>query len=249
VHITAYCPSCHSRYQLDPSLRGQRMRCPNPVCREIFEVQEVTPEETHSSAPGEPVESHPDTEPNAGTRPQQHREGPTGTVRTSGSVGDLVPILDAEVVHEVPPPAAPPDSSSTGAHVHEALPVSSDEGEELKPIPVDDSPFPPPIHVEDLVPLEPDEQARAKPIQEVPSWHVPPPVRNPHAAPTESLPPESAPPKPKKTPPAVPAKLPEQTLPYWHSAPPVRRRGSEPLPEPELPGAPPPRDIPSTPAF
>jgi outer membrane protein assembly factor BamB len=39
VHITVTCPSCFSRYQLDPGLRGQRMRCPNPTCREVFEVR------------------------------------------------------------------------------------------------------------------------------------------------------------------------------------------------------------------
>jgi outer membrane protein assembly factor BamB len=238
VHITAYCPSCHSRYQLDPSLRGQRMRCPNPVCREIFEVQEVAPEGPPSTASCEAVELQPHAEPSADMRPQQHLEGSTtGTVRTSGSVGDLVPILDAEVVHEVPPPAPPPDSSSPTAEVHDDVPLLSDQEEDLKPIPVDDSLLPPPIHVENLVPLEPDEQARLKPIQEVTSWHVPPPVRNPHAAPTEAArTPESPPPKPKRTLPAVPAKRPEETRPFWHSPPPVRRGGSEPLPEPNLSG-------------
>src|SRR5205814_5159501 len=130
--------------QLDPSLRGQRMRCPNPICREVFEVQEEpTPDETPSTAPAEPAEAHPHAEPNAETRPQQHHQGPTtGTVRMSGSVGDLVPILDAEVVHEVPPPAAPADGASPAGEVHEAV------SDDLKPMPVDDSLSPPPIHVE-----------------------------------------------------------------------------------------------------
>src|SRR5262245_313134 len=112
------------------------MRCPNPVCREVFEVREAAAEETRPTATSEPAESSPPAEPNAGTRPQQHFEGtPTGTHRTTGSVGDLVPILDAEVVHEVPPPETRPDSSSTAAHVHGGAGAEQDEA----PIPVDES--------------------------------------------------------------------------------------------------------------
>jgi tetratricopeptide (TPR) repeat protein len=40
MHITVYCPHCQSRYQLDPALRGKRMRCPNNLCRLVFEVRE-----------------------------------------------------------------------------------------------------------------------------------------------------------------------------------------------------------------
>ncbi len=40
MHITVYCPHCQSRYQLDPTLRGKRMRCPNNLCRMVFEVRE-----------------------------------------------------------------------------------------------------------------------------------------------------------------------------------------------------------------
>jgi hypothetical protein len=31
MHITAVCPACRSSYQLQPSLRGQTIRCPNPL--------------------------------------------------------------------------------------------------------------------------------------------------------------------------------------------------------------------------
>jgi hypothetical protein len=39
VHIVVYCPSCRSRYQIDPQLQGKLMRCPNAACREVFEVR------------------------------------------------------------------------------------------------------------------------------------------------------------------------------------------------------------------
>jgi outer membrane protein assembly factor BamB len=39
--ITAICPKCESRYQFDAALIGQKIRCTNAKCREIFEVQPV----------------------------------------------------------------------------------------------------------------------------------------------------------------------------------------------------------------
>ncbi len=39
MHIITYCPSCQSRYQLQPDLVGKQIRCPNPVCRQVFEVR------------------------------------------------------------------------------------------------------------------------------------------------------------------------------------------------------------------
>src|SRR5262249_60468142 len=96
-----FCPSCPSPYQLDPGLRGQRMRCPNPVCREVFEVQDAEPEQAEPRRAGsEPVTTPPVVEPAAPAHPREHLEKPPrGIVRTMGSVGDMVPILDAEVVH------------------------------------------------------------------------------------------------------------------------------------------------------
>src|SRR5207248_1502881 len=41
VHITTICPGCQAHYQVDPSLRGRKMRCPNPSCRTVFEVQDT----------------------------------------------------------------------------------------------------------------------------------------------------------------------------------------------------------------
>ncbi len=39
MHLAVTCPRCQSKYQLDPGMRGKRMRCPNTICRAIFEVR------------------------------------------------------------------------------------------------------------------------------------------------------------------------------------------------------------------
>jgi outer membrane protein assembly factor BamB len=91
VHITAVCPSCENSYQVEPTLRGKPMRCPNPQCRTVFTV------------PAEP------------TAPQP----PASNGRRSGLVGDVVPLVSVEAEaapswHSPPPvrrpanlPAAP----------------------------------------------------------------------------------------------------------------------------------------------
>src|SRR5437763_10615459 len=40
MHLSVTCPRCESKYQLDAGMRGKRMRCPNPICRAIFEVRD-----------------------------------------------------------------------------------------------------------------------------------------------------------------------------------------------------------------
>ncbi|HLJ92864.1 MAG TPA: outer membrane protein assembly factor BamD, partial [Gemmataceae bacterium] len=240
MHITAYCPSCRSRYQLDAGLRGQRIRCPNPVCREIFDVRESEPEgakpsPTDGNPPAPPLED----ERGEPARPQRQADNPTSTV-TTGSVGDLVPFLEAEVVHEVPPPVSSAEAPPTPIEVQEARHWQPEAEDDAKPIPVDPSLLPPPIEVENLVPLEPDEEARATPVQEAASWHLPPPVRNPdalHTRPSEAETPPPAgraetPAEPRrtrksKTLPALPAQTPEEAPPSWQTAPPVRRSPSQ----------------------
>ena len=41
MHIKTRCPRCENTYQVDPGLKGKRMRCPNTLCRAVFEVQDV----------------------------------------------------------------------------------------------------------------------------------------------------------------------------------------------------------------
>ena len=78
VHISAVCPTCGTRYQLEPALRGKSIRCPNQACRAIFEVRE------------EPAADQ-TVAPERGAAPPAPRH-------VSGSVADLVPLLAAEPV-------------------------------------------------------------------------------------------------------------------------------------------------------
>ena len=75
VLITAVCPACETRYNLPPSRRGQQIRCPNPQCRSVFTV----PAEDPPQQPPAPGNGH-----------------------KTGSVGDLVPLVEAQAVE---PPA------------------------------------------------------------------------------------------------------------------------------------------------
>jgi outer membrane protein assembly factor BamB/tetratricopeptide (TPR) repeat protein len=75
MHITVFCPHCQTRYQLDETLRGKRMRCPNSLCRQVFEVREVD-------------------QPSAS--PSQQTPLPTPSAARAGEVGELVPVLQAE---------------------------------------------------------------------------------------------------------------------------------------------------------
>jgi hypothetical protein len=39
MHLSVTCPRCESKYHLAAEMRGKRMRCPNPICRAVFEVR------------------------------------------------------------------------------------------------------------------------------------------------------------------------------------------------------------------
>jgi outer membrane protein assembly factor BamB len=106
VHITVSCPSCHSKYQLEPALIGQRMRCPNPICREVFEVR------ADQTPPEPPPEIYPFESPKkpASTPPP----GPRKTGKTA-SISDVVPLLDASVTQPPPAPATDPKTDKDQA--------------------------------------------------------------------------------------------------------------------------------------
>ena len=87
VLITVHCPGCRTKYQLKPEMLGQRTRCPNSACREVFEVQEDRPS---SQTNGDPAETEP-----------RRLEPATEIRQTSGHVGDLVPLVRAEAVSDV----------------------------------------------------------------------------------------------------------------------------------------------------
>jgi hypothetical protein len=37
--ITVHCPGCYHEYMVREDLHGERMRCPNPVCRLVFTIE------------------------------------------------------------------------------------------------------------------------------------------------------------------------------------------------------------------
>ena len=95
MKITTICPGCRTPWHVEPSLRGQRMRCPNGSCREVFEVREA-PAVSPPAPANAPRPAEPPVSPAAPVRP--------GAM--AGSVGEMVPILAAEQVGG-PPVTAP----------------------------------------------------------------------------------------------------------------------------------------------
>jgi hypothetical protein len=174
VNITAVCPVCESRYQVQPELRGKAMRCPNPNCRKVFVVSDG-PESAAGN--GGPVAPAPPAPP--------ARDGN----QRSGSVGEMVPILPADAAEAPAPPPRPASRKSTAgrrsppasapaapepqaASWQEAPPVRRGPARGTDPVPAAEAPAPPP-------PPAPAEPAKEEPPQasSLPAWLEPPPVR------------------------------------------------------------------------
>jgi outer membrane protein assembly factor BamB len=133
VHISVLCPSCGARYQLDPSLRGKQMRCPNTACRAVFEVREES-----------------ETPPPPAAPPKVETPAPPTTGHIPGGVGDVVPILRAEAVAEPPPATAPPASAE--------MPPVRDEKPPKRDTTGDGQRQPPPVRARGItVPTAPTE--------------------------------------------------------------------------------------------
>lgn len=79
MRLTVTCPECQSEYQVDSSLRGKRMRCPNPICRAAFEVK--GPTLPHSPAVPVKPERTPTPDPRPSATPIQPDHS-TPTVRS-----------------------------------------------------------------------------------------------------------------------------------------------------------------------
>jgi hypothetical protein len=73
VQINAVCPLCKTTYQLPDSMRGQALRCPNHLCRNVFTVGGEQPVQAQSV-------------------PAPRPSRPSAKLQLSGSVGDMVPI-------------------------------------------------------------------------------------------------------------------------------------------------------------
>jgi outer membrane protein assembly factor BamB len=66
MRIRVTCPRCQSEYQLEESLRGKRMRCPNTICRAVFEVRDAdAPVAPPEIPPPPPEPPRPDPPPAA----------------------------------------------------------------------------------------------------------------------------------------------------------------------------------------
>jgi outer membrane protein assembly factor BamB len=164
VHITAVCPTCQSSYQLQPSLRGQTIRCPNPGCRKAFTVADAN---GGSSAAG-------------GNGPSPGGNGggpPKGS--GSGLVGDMVPVLPAEAAAALPFA----EEVAPSQHVGDVLPVVQAEAV-----------VPPPPSAGPAAPAwkEPPPVRRAPTRTPQPPAPEAPPAPSPPAAEAPSLSPEPA---------------------------------------------------------
>lgn len=93
--ITAVCPYCRDSYHVEPTLRGQALRCKNDRCRKVFIV-----EKGEGRKPG-------------GERIDSSRPAPTSD-NGSHSVEEFVPVLPAEIDRT--------DGPATN-HVSEQLPL------------------------------------------------------------------------------------------------------------------------------
>jgi outer membrane protein assembly factor BamB len=89
MHIKATCPECESTYQVDPGLQGKRMRCPNPICRAIFEVQDTAA----ATLPAAPLPAPPPPAPSPPPLPRPQR---------LPSVGEVVTVRPAEPMEDRP---------------------------------------------------------------------------------------------------------------------------------------------------
>jgi outer membrane protein assembly factor BamB len=202
MHIAVTCPHCGSRYQLDPGLRGQRMRCPSQTCRQVFTVGEddAAPAADNAGTPG------------ANASPPPARQ-------MSGSVADMVPLVSAAPAEAGSLPDEPVDATPVSSpHVGDLVPLVSAEAaapalspdEELlswqAPPPVRGPavkvPAPEPLRVPAAVP--------APALPPPPEPMVPPPPPPPEEAGTTVLEPGAWAPPPVRTgsatpPPAAPA--------------------------------------------
>ncbi|MBV9121863.1 MAG: PQQ-binding-like beta-propeller repeat protein, partial [Planctomycetes bacterium] len=215
--INVTCPRCGTTYfNLDPSLRGSKMRCPNALCRAIFEVRDDSESPPDKSGP-EGAGPSPGSAPEDRKKPRPGEEHPEERKHQTGSVGDMIPILSAEQAGEVPPeetapePAAPRgDGDGRGGATETVAPPE-------RPREAPSWQQPPPVRgpqtaeteapapaaepspsaggaseVGGMVPLLSGEAVEDRierpPAPKTPSWQEPPPVRAPQA-PVEAPPP------------------------------------------------------------
>src|SRR5262245_600660 len=169
VHITAVCPRCHNRYHLNPTLRGQKIQCPNANCREVFEVQDA---DTAFDRNKVVIVS--------------------GKISKSGSAGDLVPMLPAEEAAGQKPPPPAPEKPGQPNHVGDFLPlVPAEAADTPQPPPAETGPtF---ASWQEAPPVRGKEGKPAPPAPSSPPAPKPPPPRQPERTPRQPNRPPSTP--------------------------------------------------------
>jgi outer membrane protein assembly factor BamB len=245
VHITAVCPRCHNRYHLNPSLRGQKIQCPNTNCREVFEVQDADTafdrnevviasgkiskgKSASDLVPILPAEEAPSQTPPSPAPPPEKSRQPN-------HVADFLPLVPAE-----PAENPQPSTEQTFASWHDAPPVRGKEGQPAPPAPTSPPRKTPPPRQPEPAPRQPTRPPSTPELpagQQEGDWRsAPPPAATP-GSPRSKLPagPPASPPsdQPPPTPPRdniVPGPV-ELKAGQWE-APPVRRRGPSDTPEP-----------------
>lgn len=175
MYISVRCPSCQNRYQLKPELNGKRMRCPNPGCREVFLVRELT-----------------ETPPPSNPGKARSAESNSGFI--AGTVGEIVPMVPAEPVDEPGLVPLPPEEAE-----YEVLPdLPPPPPTPKRPAPATRRPAPKaPTNLPPSRTIPAPQQAPTFEPKELGpgSWEAPPVRRGKDDGPTEKLSePEPAPP-------------------------------------------------------
>ena len=169
MHITAYCPGCRTRYQVDPGLNGLKMRCPNPACRTVFVVEDRDSVKSGTSKSA--------TDSSRGKRAGENE----AALAREKQKNEVLPVLEAEVLDETPesPRAVPPPKSS--GHVQDSVPLLEAEVLEEEP-PVVEQPSwsrPPPVRRADVAGHDDPLADAPADSPQLPAWQSPPPVRRP----------------------------------------------------------------------
>ncbi|MCI0462639.1 MAG: PQQ-binding-like beta-propeller repeat protein [Gemmataceae bacterium] len=169
MHIKTTCPRCHTTFQVEPTLRGKRMRCPRQECRFIFEVREDNGIPAVPAPPGTPAE-------------------PTAR-HASGSVGELIPILQAEALEPPPPEPGSVNPPPPPVRTRGLTPTPAPPPKPPRPARRSAPAEPPPA------PAAPAVQAPAEPPPSPPAPPAPEAIdtRGALAAPAEPPPSEQAP--------------------------------------------------------
>jgi outer membrane protein assembly factor BamB len=166
MHMSVTCPRCESKYQLDAAMRGKKMRCPNTICRAVFEVRgDGDAPVAEAPPPAKPAEPKPEPEP---VKPRPVPK-PVAPPPVDDFPGDDEPA-PAQVEAKKPEPVEPRPIPKPIA-----LPPRV---EAKKPEPVKPKPIPKPIEVPPVRELAPAPVEAKKPEPVAPK-PIPKPIEAP----------------------------------------------------------------------